>query len=65
MGRNSNLFSKESAEHRAQIRAAIGRMLRKTYDVDVPLTARLTDLMRRIEQSSSESGQRDRAGPGA
>jgi hypothetical protein len=63
MGRNSDLFSKESAEHRAEIRAAIGRMLSKTYDVDVPLTARLADLMRRIEQSPGESG-RDRAGTG-
>ena len=65
MGRNSDLFSKENAEHRAEIRAAIGRMLRKTYDVEVPLTARLTDLVRKIEQSPSESGQSDRAGTGA
>ena len=65
MGRNSDLFSKENAENRARIRAAIGRMLRETYDVEVPLTARLADLMRRIDQSPAGSGQRDRAGPGA
>lgn len=61
MGRNSDLFSQENAEHRAYIRAAIGRMLRQTYDVEVPLTARLADLMRRIEESKGDSAERDRA----
>jgi hypothetical protein len=59
MGRNSDLFSKESAESRAHVRAAIGRMLRQTYDVEMPLTARLADLMRRIEDG--DSAEHDRA----
>jgi hypothetical protein len=62
MGRNDGLVSKESAEHRAHIRASIGRRLRETYNVEVPLTARLAELMRRIEESASESAEHDRAG---
>lgn len=61
MGRNDGLISKESAENRAHIRASIGRMLRQTYDVEVPLTARLAELMKRIEESASESADRDPA----
>jgi hypothetical protein len=67
MGRKHDLLSRENAEHRAHIRAAIGRLLRETYEVEVPLTGRLADVMRRIEQSASEgpSGERDPAGPRA
>ncbi len=54
MGRHDDLFSKESGEHRATVRAAIGRMLKETYDVEIPLTARLAGLMRKIEESTSE-----------
>ena len=50
-----NALSREKAAHRKQALATIGQKLRQEYDVAQPMPDRLSDLVKEIEQSTSES----------
>jgi hypothetical protein len=52
--RSKGILSSEKAARRAQILASIGRGLREGHDAAQPLPDRLADLVRKIEQSTSE-----------
>ena len=55
MRRNSVLLSQESAAHREQILAAIGRRLKEECGSPQALPDRLADLVRKFEQSTGKS----------
>jgi hypothetical protein len=44
-------WAREKAEHMRRVRAAIGLALRDYYTVRQPLSARLADLVKKIEQA--------------
>jgi hypothetical protein len=50
MRRNRASLSREKAAHVTETQATIGRAMRLVYDVSQPLTDRLADLVRKIEQ---------------
>lgn len=52
---NRVLLSREKANRMKQVRAAIGRRLREEYESVQPLPNRLSDLLRKIEGSTSKS----------
>jgi len=55
MPRNGVLISRENAERMRHVRAEIGRRLREQYDVSAgPMSDRLADLVKKLEQSTSE-----------
>jgi hypothetical protein len=53
MGRNG--VSQERTAQRKEVLASIGRALKEAYRVAEPLSDRLSELVTKIEQSSSES----------
>jgi hypothetical protein len=53
MGRNG--VSPEKTARRREVLASIGRELKAKYPATQPLSDRLSELVRKIEQSASES----------
>jgi hypothetical protein len=63
MPRKRAASSQEQAERIKHAQASIGRRLREEYDVTEPLPERLADLVRKIEQPTSESQSESPAVP--
>ena len=55
MRKNSVLLRDEEADRMRHVRAEIGRRLREQYGAP-PMSDRLADLVRKIEQSASDDG---------
>jgi hypothetical protein len=58
---NRAASSREKAARVTETQATIGRAMRRAYDVSQPLTHRLSDLVRKIEQPepAENKSQRD------
>jgi hypothetical protein len=54
MGGKSALLLREEAARTRAVLATIGRGLRQRYDAPQPLSERLAELVRKIEQSTCE-----------
>jgi hypothetical protein len=54
MGRKSALSLREEAARTREALASMGRELRKQYDDPQPLSERLAELVRKIEQATHE-----------
>ena len=63
MRRNDVWILREQTAHRAQILASIGRGLRERHDAAQPMPNRLANLVKKIEQGTSEC-DRTKGGPG-
>jgi hypothetical protein len=58
MGGKSALLLREEAARTRAVLASIGRGLRQRYGAPQPVTERLAELMRKIEQSANEAEDR-------
>jgi hypothetical protein len=54
MGRKRALLLREKATRAREVLASIGGELRRLYDAPQPLSERLAELVRKIEQSTNE-----------
>jgi hypothetical protein len=60
MRRNRAALSREKAARVTEAQTSIGRQLRLEYDISQPLTARLSDLVRKIAQLQPAEGESQR-----